>query len=242
MHYLPPNATLSPDGKWLLWNHVDFPRSQWVAAAFDGQQQQWAQGSDPASTEAYLPNHALWMPDSTRWVELVSRLKNDIYSIHLAHKYAMGGTTPVSTVHISGLQDGLPVGIRQDEVVVMDNSPRRTDAPIRQIDLSLVSLGADKVTAQQLSVPIPVSAAVADVRLSPQGERLAWILEQEHDKTRLYTLYTADADGAHARPIGSAPGMQIGKAYSWPRELRWLPDGKQISFVYQNAVYTLPVS
>jgi hypothetical protein len=52
MHYLSPNATLSPDGKWLLWSHVDFPRSQWVAAAFDGQQQQWAQGNDTDSSES----------------------------------------------------------------------------------------------------------------------------------------------------------------------------------------------
>jgi hypothetical protein len=80
------------------------------------------------------------------------------------------------------------------------------------------------------------------VTLSPSGDRLAWILEQEHGNTQLYTLYTADADGAHARPIGSAEGVPVGKANSWPRELRWLPDGKQVSFVYKDALYTLPVS
>jgi hypothetical protein len=233
MHYLPPTAAMSPDGKWLLWsNTASRTHRQWVVATFEGQQQMWAQGIDPDSSTDDLGGHGLWMPDGTRWVELVSRYKNRIYSIHYANVYQPGKPAPVSTVRIRGLRDGLPVGIRQNGALVMHTSLHERGKPVQHIDT---------VTARKLSVPVPVSSDVSDVKLSPQGDRLAWILEQERSGKRLYTVYIADADGAHARPVGSAEGITSRTGYTWPRELQWLPDGKQVSFIYKNGVYTLPV-
>ncbi len=243
MQYLPPTAAMSPNGKWLLWSSgVSLPGiKQWVASTLNGQQQKWPLGPDPDSEFAALPGNALRVPDSHHWVELVSRYAKRVYSIHLAHVYVLDKAAPVRTVHISGLGDGLPVGIRQDGTIVMHTSSRQSDRLVQQLVMSLVSLDADTVTARKLRLPIPASSGVSDVKLSPKGDRLAWILEQGRGLTRLYTLYAADADGAHSRPLGSAEMVKTGKGYSWPRDLRWLPDGKQVSFVYKNAIYTHPV-
>jgi hypothetical protein len=240
-HYRPPTAALSPDGKWLLWRNFPFAQSPWIAATFDGQQQQWTPGSDPASEIADLPNHAFWMPDGTRWVELVSRYADGGYSIHLAHEYRISDAVRVRTVGISGLQDGLSVGIRQDGMVVMHHPHYHRREPVRQLNLSLVSLGADRAVAQSLNVPVPVCNAVIDITLSPKGDRLAWILQQRRERPWLYTLYVADADGAHARPVASAEDVKTDDGHSWPRSVRWLPDGKQVSFVYKGVIHTLPV-
>ena len=59
------------------------------------------------------------MPDSTGWIELVSRYADGHYSIHLAHEYRISDAVRVRTVGISGLQDGLSVGVRQDGMVMM---------------------------------------------------------------------------------------------------------------------------
>ena len=242
MHYLPPTAAMSSDGKWLLWsNTASRARRQWVAATFEGQQQAWAQGIDPYNSTTDIGGHAFWMPDSERWVELVNRYKNCVYSIHYANVYEPGKPAPIRTVRIRGLRDGLPVGIRQDGTVVMHTSFYERGKPVQQIDLSLVSVEADTATARKLSVPIPISNRVSDVKLSPRGDRLAWILEQERSGKRLYTVYIADADGAHVRPVGSVEGITSGTGYTWARDLQWLPDGKQVSFVYKRAIYTHPV-
>ena len=82
---------------------------------------------------------------------------------------------------------------------------------------------------------------VMDVVLSSQGDRLAWILQQKQNRPWLYTLYVADADGAHARVIASAEDVKTDNGHSWPRAVQWLPDGKQISFDYKEAIHTIPI-
>jgi len=242
MQYMPPTAAMSPNGKWLLWSSLPFPvpsgRKQWIASTLNGQQQTWPLDSDPGSSVGFVPTDALWMPDSKHWVELVRRYKDRAYSFPLAHEYELGKSVPVRTVLVSGLADGLPVGVRQDGIVVMHTSARNTGRPIQQLTLSLVGLKAATATVQILNVSIPVSSSVSDVTLSPKGDRLAWIVNKDRIPTGLHTLYVADADGGHARAVGSAAGVRLGNRFSWPRGLRWLPDGKHVSFVYKNAIYT----
>jgi hypothetical protein len=234
-HYIPPVAALSPDQKWLLWRNNASNHSSWVAATLEGQQE-WMH-SNPKE----ISNHPFWMPDSLHWVELVSRYVDDHYEIPLAQEYRLGEATPVRTIDIRGLQDGLFVGLRQDGMVMLHHHRHSMREPVRQIDLSLVGLAGETAVAQSLSIPIPVAYMAMDVTLSPQGDRLAWILLQGGERPWLYTLTIADADGAHARSIATAEEVRSREYFSCPNALRWLPDGKQVSFDYNGAIHTIAV-
>jgi hypothetical protein len=242
MHYFPPECSMSPDNRWLLWNSKPSPYfGNWVAATIGGKQQKWAQGVDPDSNVSFVGGHGLWMPDSKQWVELIQRYSNRTYTIHLARVYEVGRPRPLRTIRITGLQDGLPVGVTYDGLVAMHVGTKHGNAPTAQLDLALVRIDSDSATARPVSIPIPVSYNVADVILSPKGDRLAWVARQGPVAESLHTLYTADADGSHFRSIGSAVGIRTPREFSWPRELRWLPDGKHVSFAYNGALYVVPI-
>jgi hypothetical protein len=241
-HYLPPTAALSPDGKWLLWQSTSsFPDGQWIAATLDGQSQQWKQGSDAGSEFPGISTHPVWLRDSSGWVELVSRYANQTYTITQANLYRLGKTDPVKRIRIRGLDDGLLAGVTQDDRVMMHHPDDPRASEVTQAEFSRIGLDAETVSAQKLTFSLPTSADAADFILSPHGNRLAWILKREREPSRQYTLYIANADGTGIHPIGSTEGVQVGKGYSWPRDIRWLPDGKRLSFVFKKAVWVIPV-
>ncbi|HLV79905.1 MAG TPA: hypothetical protein VKT32_06460 [Chthonomonadaceae bacterium] len=244
--YLPLEAVLSPDKRWLLWSSLGtLSGPRWVAATLSGaEQRQWKPDSDPASQVAGLPGHALWMRDSRMWVELVYRYANRNYTITRANVYELDDSSPIRKIAVQGLEDGLLAGLTGDNEILMYYPPDpigRHETPITEAHFSLVPLTSATVTARDLTITIPTSMDIASVLLSPQGDRLAWILQRGGLDSPVYTLYVSDGEGKGMRAIGSAPYVQVGKRYSWPGDLRWLPDGKRVSFVYRNALYTVPI-
>ena len=80
-----------------------------------------------------------------------------------------------------------------------------------------------------------------EVKLSHQGDRLAWILIGE-DEDRLRTLCVSNVDGTEMRTLGSAGSIKIGPGrYSSLGDLTWLPDGTGLSFTYNRAIWVLTV-
>jgi hypothetical protein len=78
---------------------------------------------------------------------------------------------------------------------------------------------------------IDVSAAVANQRIK---------LEDSPQRV--------DVGGRQMRLIGRIDGVSesdaaspSGRRYHWPRSLQWMPDGKRLSFIFRDALYTLPV-
>ncbi len=234
--YAPPRVTLSPDGQWLLWpTTFGNPDFLWIAAAFDGRQQLWNQTADQKGAIQYVGNDGYWLRDSTGWVELVRKYANKKYTLTHANVFHLGAVEAVKTVRVDGWQDGLDVGMTHDGRVMMFHPPAN-QANITQAVFSLVSLDKEEVQAERLAVSIPTSY-VWQVTLSPQGDRLAWVLEERRDGAQLHVIYVSDLDGKELRPIGAAPGVQIrNNRYSMPSKVRWLPDSSRLSFIYNKAV------
>ena len=85
--------------------------------------------------------------------------------------------------------------------------------------------------------------------LSPKGDRIAWITEDERVPNwndREYFLWISNKRGGEATLVGRTKGLtemaDSGERWHWPQELRWTPSGSQLSFRYRNAVWTVPVS
>lgn len=117
---------------------------------------------------------------------------------------------------------------------------------------------------REFSVNLPArlntttSARHAAAALSPDGTRIAWLLYSEEvappleqwtarmlspvlilqrpPRYRLH-LYISNADGTGMRAVGHVDVPRGDRSRS---VLRWTPDGKRLSFVYNHALWTVP--
>ena len=238
--YAPPKVTLSPDKQWLLWpTTIENPDFQWVAADFDGKQQIWKQMADPKSEIKHGGNEGYWLRDNTGWVELVQKYAKRRYTLTRANIYHLGNPAPVRAIDIEGLADGLKVGMTQEGRVMMYHPPDNQESITNAI-FSLVSLEGKAVKAERVSMPIPKTSNVWQVTLSPQGDRLVWILDEVKGDSSQTVIYVSNLDGKALRAIGAAPSVEIKPGhYSSPANARWLPDGSRLSYRYNKEIYVV---
>jgi len=91
------------------------------------------------------------------------------------------------------------------------------------------------------------------VVLSPHADRVAWVFHQRYLSPLLVlskrvglpfnaeaieetTIYVSRIDGTEMREIGTAPSPTDA---SQDVEIKWMPSGKRLSFVYKNVLYTI---
>ncbi|HLK57646.1 MAG TPA: hypothetical protein VKU00_13860 [Chthonomonadaceae bacterium] len=102
----------------------------------------------------------------------------------------------------------------------------------------------------------PVDTFVYDIKVSPDGKHIVWILESHgkdpwqaflhrfiprisgSDRHR-WEIWVSDTDGSHMRQIGYEELPNPGDYSSVPMDLQWLPDGKHLSFLHKETLYTL---
>jgi hypothetical protein len=99
-----------------------------------------------------------------------------------------------------------------------------------------------------------------DVELSPPGDRLAWLIHIMAEPSLVQRmlsrwmpwlearshieLRTTKLDGSDVNRIGYIELHYLQPYeddYAGPGGLRWLPDGRRLSFVYQGGLWTVPV-
>jgi hypothetical protein len=121
------------------------------------------------------------------------------------------------------------------------------------------------VTAFNYGVDMPdvegMATAIQAVAMSAVGNRLAWLTGSAgKDKTRagslpdIITLWTSDEYGRNMKAVGKIDVKRQGFAtheearahpfyvYDFmPQFLKWLPDGKRVSFLLRGILYTVPV-
>jgi hypothetical protein len=105
-----------------------------------------------------------------------------------------------------------------------------------------------------IALPAHWEPTLAGVVLAPRGDRLAYLLTRTQTPPqspllrRLWqwfgkgvrqerSIWVSDLEGHHMREIGYSivrPGAPI------PDDLRWTPDGKQLSFIAGKSLYTVP--
>jgi len=116
----------------------------------------------------------------------------------------------------------------------------------------------ESAVPRRLAIKLPYPCSVVSVALSPQRDRLAWLLlvKGEPRPTVPSDLESRDLllcgmrseiwisrlDGSGMREIlTEEPLITKGEEVTdFPRELRWLPSGKHLGFLYNFALYTVP--
>ncbi|HZO87812.1 MAG TPA: hypothetical protein VFB38_05690 [Chthonomonadaceae bacterium] len=281
------SITLSPDGHWLVgWEpeiahdtngEAAVEKGTMKAAFLDGSrvikripspEDKWSSGSV----------NPLWLPDSRHWVVLLAG-QQGLYAMveslnvpGILQKVPIG--YPQGITGMSAFLGSRLLGSTGPDRILATPfyaAPSVSKGPQRRISFYEFSIrpGAGIKDVRQYTVTLPKGPAphnrdVAlrageEVALSPQGDRLAWLLHlrQEPDRmTRFLSrwipwlrrapkgamvLRTSRLDGNDIQDVGYMQ-IQPDEFLRWfqPYRLQWLPGGKRLSFLYKDAVWTVP--
>ncbi len=225
---------LSPDGKWLVWPNLRTSIPRWVASSLDDSRTiTWP-------VLGNRPSGPLWLPGNNRWVEFAFVGYNGAQPwIH-----NLDGTTERGPLINGAFR--WPMGITATARVV--SLEMDSNEALQGDTYSLVSSSAPPQTFT-ISLPRGTQSTV-EAELSPQGDRLAYLLRSERQSAiqrflhtlipgvdaptiNQYSLWVSRLDGSGAHRIGDEEGPTV-------TGLLWTPDGKRLSFFCNNNLYTIP--
>jgi len=253
--YRIPSCMLSPDGQWFVWYSTNLLQALrdkahkfnigWTTAKLDGTGAEF--WTFPHNLSDSGP--PVWERDNRHWLEVYESYVRKVARFSNATIYDLSAPAIPREITMDSPENGLVEGVDSDgSVLVVDLDFRHDNIPpkIEQFDLSGAS-----ATRKVFAVQPPVGyQSESDVALSPAGDKLAWIFNNKYDIVNAdangtYILCISDTDGSHMQVIGSMQGYLAPKTvnhqlYYWPETLRWTPDGKHISFIFRNALYTVP--
>jgi hypothetical protein len=211
---------------------------------FDG----W--GGDSMVTR--LPGVA-WLPDSRRWLALSpsrSRQPLRLYSVDAPDSAAVTLPMPTAMTNL--------VGVTPDLRVVQTDA-RPPDATATNIAVITFGIYPNRAPVHSSSFPLPVTAQIKDLELAPAGDRLAWLLVDARRSplvtmlvrllptlggrfppTQGISVWVSRLDGTEMHEIGFEQTHATGKDTNVATDLRWMPDGKHLSFLMNDALYSVP--
>ena len=180
-----------------------------------------------------------WMPDSRHW----------FYWDSDSGRLVMHSLNSRTVVKIQprGLPKPAPWGTSilgvtgSGQVIAMTGSLREVGATFVLYKFS-AKPGAE---AERIgTVTFPDNVVMSEVALNPRDNRLVWQLEANDTSARQkISLSTSDLDFRHRHEIGCIYEDEgsIDMANLWNMtELQWVPDGRRVSFVYKNTIWTAP--
>ena len=238
-----PDWQLSPNSQWLL-SGGQFQNTPvvWVATAINGSKQ------IVRPRQQYYENGGLftvWRPDSKAWVQIVEQ--ND-----QVHAFGYRLDNPAVTVHVenTNLNGNVAVGFYSPDRIFCIR-PQTGDGG----GIGVMDLGADASSApvQNYIQNVPANMDVQEVSLSPDRKLLAWKFTVKplplglkatinsgyvrRSAPTLAGLWVSDLNFNHLREIGT---LDIRDDHV--SNLRWTPDGKRLSFIDGDALYTVPIN
>ncbi|HZP82654.1 MAG TPA: hypothetical protein VFB21_13525 [Chthonomonadaceae bacterium] len=241
----PAQWRLSPDGRWLVWQNLRSPGACWTASTLDGLQNvTWPIPRPTGGPSTFMgtmnTSGPLWLSDNRRWVEFVPNQAGVQPWMHRLDGKSVRGP------RITGPLPW-PMGVNAQDRVVSLNFRRGATLTINEYGLTP---GAAPPRAFTVRLPGGMQTE-SEAELSPQGDRLAYILRTASasplqrlltwlvppaDNRAYYrdTLWVSRADGSEMRKLGEEGGGTL-------TGLMWMPNGRRISFFCQDKLYTLPV-
>jgi len=264
---------LSPDGTRTLWKSGEVAL-EILSSPLDGSSLTkrslkpgvfWVDASD-----------FVWMPDSRQWVQLLAgtgrlyAVVEGLDSPGIIRQNAIG--IPKGTANGFDLIPTHLLGCTQTGRILA--TPAWYDGvlgqnPQRQINFFEFSVDGGPAQLREYTIGLPKAGkfyesdiALAhneEVEMSPQGDRLAWIVHVMEEEPPLQKwlarwiplfkkephprieLRTSKLDGSDVRALGYLDFDPEKPPYANtnPSGLRWLPDGQRLSFIYEDAMWTI---
>jgi hypothetical protein len=240
----PADWMLSPDRRWLLTYLGDPEKRLWAAISLDGKKH------IKCPARFHFQPLVCWKSDSSGWIELFRGDNGpNSASYTLAANPVEGPVTPLarSRAGYNGRPEVLG-GVDGDGMAI---ATWVTDEQNR-IPVRVFHMKQPTVPPIRMRITLPPLANLMETELSPDARRLAWVFViPDHAKHGLrlpffksstpdtvQQLWTSDFNGGDMRQI-AVSDPKTGEALTAVHFVRWLPDGKTVSFVDHDSLYTI---
>jgi hypothetical protein len=258
----PTSFELSPDGTWLLWDTFAF--NYWLlprAAHMDGTHyRKWDCYRDEDTF--FLDSHSLVQMNMNPNVPMMVvrdllNPKNDReYSKPEQAKAILARYAAEQPVFITVPQPGSDVVGTQTRANI---EMYRTQDWLQRIHAEDNGGQGAPTPIQTWTLEFPMGAILQRAKVSPQqraiffdraGSQLSPLLIWLHRMIPKFNpkptineaLWVSHADGRGLREVGYVPAQPgvSGSPTDGLKDVQWLPDGKQVSFVYHGTLYVVP--
>ena len=227
---------ISPDGKWLLWHGMKDDADTIDAATLDGRRHiQWPGG--------YYTLHTLdWTADSRHWIDF-QQTTSDANLPSEAHIHDVNAPRKETVLPIAAGSLYGDYTARSSKNIVSLSEPN-SQTIMHQLQVLEAQIGSRITPLHHVSIRPPdclVNAGITECLLSPQGDRIAIIFccdVQTQQKPQTYELWICRKDGNKMREVGR--WRQDADRWFGAEAWHWLPDGRHLSFVYNQILWTIP--
>ena len=213
-------ASVSPDGKWLLWPGGV---GGWNARRLEG----GPLIQRPRLSDNLSNLNVAWLPDSSGWVEAKENLVptgDTLDGMTLVTNRSVLrvfklGTARTRDIDISGASVGSVTVTRQNEAFINGGTGEGVE---------FLRVPLDRPGHSSITVTPPIRHAEAHImmcQISPDGTRVAWTFQKQKSSPVTESIAVSDLDGSNFRKI--SPEMD--KYGVMPTNLHWMPDGKRLS-------------
>lgn len=239
---------LSPDRSRLHWLTGQMSnRARWVASTMDGDSEEWLPVCDDDGRNLSSSAYAARRPDGQRWTECIWRGTGDSKLSLQVITHMLGMREPVSCARAERMPWGYVVGAVQDGIVIAVPIDQTVAISYPSPPLWMLAHRNGSIAARPLVLPSPAAPMFQDLALSPRGDRLAWSavkISPGGRKARIRVdaaLCVAELGGAHSRVVVTTVAYGGPRSGNTAGNVRWLPDGKRLSFAFNGALFTVPV-
>ena len=240
---------VSPDGQWILWDgdHHDHSYHGYYGARRDGSAKFHIAGQGFPEMTSFE-----WMSDSRHFLEDTGsyegngfkHLRTVIRSVDAPHtaKVISRKEAAISSIWDLDWTTHILPGNRAIGIKASTN----TWSPQKYV-LEERTLAPQPRLLNRWTVSIPSTEERREMQLSPDGRRIAWIVitPAGDQKPQRVAITVSSLDGSAMQEIGHlllpAAAGEEPPYERYPNEMKWLPDGKHLSFIYHDTLYILPV-
>jgi len=234
---------LSPDKQWLLWGGQQADDLIVVASKVDGSKVlSWRR---KLKHRLYEGSNLLWM-DNHQWViillkalshratvmegnlSLPNKLQHVTFEVKTPIFWSLGpfltlmGTSGKNQIVAFGNGGKFPTAGRNANIV-----------PGLKFTMS-----KKKVDVHLFDIARPNFQYIKDIQYAPGSHRLAWVCQINTDT---WEIRTSQLDGTNVRILGQIATSLAGQQFI-PESVRWLPNGRQLSFVCFDKGETGPLA
>ncbi len=263
------DASLSPDGRWLYLTtkfttrlrpheivlHTG-PADGGVLLGLDAQPNPSV--NQPKGAEMFWGWSPAWTPDSL--------FALDVSEAGGLHQYSVTGdpqprqgpqsVPPSALFSVAQSGDVKTLGITEDARLLVASIGSLGDY-VQKINLVSLALNPSQVPPTVRPVSLPQGRWWSHVEISPNGKRLAWVLdrfqresldksEADERENQHEEFWISRVDGTGFRPLGWVNRAQDERRelaqWQFPKAVHWTPDSGHLSFVYKDVLYTVPVN
>jgi len=248
---------ISPDGKYLMWPTDE---GSLIVATLQGQQ---TFGEQIFTLERGYGVRAAWMEDSAHLIEYAM----DPFRDFIAYGTIFDVKTGKPNQHLSVVPDFMFEKVAMNNRLLArdrtgeDASQRVTD----RLEIRESEIDRDQ-PAHKYTIHLPFKGEIVDEQFSSDGSHIVWSLVQKsgnlpplyewiHRRIPAFnpphmskiSLWVSRIDGSQMHEIGYVPlrwdyNMDAPVQEDGIEFLSWTPNGQRLSFIYKDALYTVPAN